>query len=198
MIRRVRSHPDRAAAAFRSGSGGRRRRPGAAGRQVRRDVDVHELHVPVVQLPQPAGRAAVLRPRREHRRRGVRPRRARRDHDQHDADRRDADDDAERPRARKPAGADEGDRQPAPLPRRRPGRAAAELAGPALERRLRLLLRRPRRGSDAQLLPRDRRPERQAEGVRDGRASGRARADRVPARPRRRPPGRLRARARAT
>ena len=66
----------------------RRRRPGAAGRQVRRDVDVHELHVPVVQLPQPPGRAAVLRPDREHRGRGVRPHRARRRHDQHDAHRR--------------------------------------------------------------------------------------------------------------
>ena len=94
-----RSNSDRVAAAVRPGSGRRRRRPGAAGRQVRRDVDVPELHLPVVQLPQPAGRSAVLRPGREHRGRGVRPRRARREDDQHDAHRRDADDDVERPRA---------------------------------------------------------------------------------------------------
>ena len=72
-----------------------------------------------------------------------------------------------------------GHRQPASLPRRRPGRIAAGLAGPALERRLRVLLRRPRRGPDAQLLPRDRRAEREVEGVRDGRAPGRTCADRA-------------------
>src|SRR4051812_40843210 len=43
----------------------RERRPGADGRQVRRDVDADELPVPVVQLPQPPGRAPVLRPHRE-------------------------------------------------------------------------------------------------------------------------------------
>src|ERR1700729_3008099 len=30
---------------------------GATRREVRRDVDIHELHIPVVQLPQPSGRA---------------------------------------------------------------------------------------------------------------------------------------------
>ena len=65
----------------------------------------------------------------------------------------------------------------------------------AVDRRLRLQLRRPGRGPDPQLLPRDRRPQRQAQGLRDGRAPGGPRADRLPARPRRRAPGRLRARA---
>ena len=131
MILRIDRLGDRAAAAVRSRSGRRRRRPGAAGRQVRRDVDLAELHVPVVQLPRAAGRAAVLRPglraspteefghvelvaatintmltgATPGRRRHARPSAAL-------------------------AGA-EGRRQPAPLPRRRPGRAAAELAGAA-------------------------------------------------------------------
>ena len=96
MILRIDRLANRATATVRSRSGRRRRRPGADGRKVRRDVHVDELHVPVVQLPRPAGRAAVLRPRREHRGRGVRPRRARRRDDQHDAHRRDADDDRRR------------------------------------------------------------------------------------------------------
>ena len=80
---------DRATAAVRPRSRRRGRgRSGAAGRQVRRDVDLAELHLPVVQLPLPPGRAAVLRPALQHRDRGVRPRRARRGDDQHDADRR--------------------------------------------------------------------------------------------------------------
>src|SRR4051812_29025738 len=91
----------------------------------------------------------------------------------------------------------EGDRQPAPLPRRRPGRAAAELAGPAVERGLRLLLRGPGGGPDPQLLPRDRRAQQQAEGLRDGGASRGACVDRLPARARRRAPGCLRAGPRA-
>ena len=76
MILRIDRLADRAAAAVRPRSRGRRGRPGAARRQVRRDVDADELHVPVVQLPRPPGRAAVLRPGRQHRRRGVRPHRA--------------------------------------------------------------------------------------------------------------------------
>ena len=57
MILAYRPPPNRAAAPFhprprRSGRG-----PGAARRQVRRDVDLHELHVPVVQLPRPPARA---------------------------------------------------------------------------------------------------------------------------------------------
>src|SRR5581483_9408511 len=91
----------------------------------------------------------------------------------------------------------QGRRQSAPLPRGRPGSAAAELAGPSLERRLRLLVRRPRRGSDPQLLPRDRSAQQQAEGVRDGRPPRGAGADRLPARPRRRSPDRVGAGARA-
>ena len=55
---------------------------------------------------------------------------------------------------------------------------------------------RPRRGPRAQLLPRDRRAQQQAQGLRDGRPPGGARADGLPARPRRRPPGRLRPRGR--
>ena len=90
-----------------------------------------------------------------------------------------------------------GDRQPAPRAQGRQGRAAGRRQRRAVDGRLRLLLRRPRRGPDPQLLPRDRRPQRQAEGLRDGRPPGRAGADRLPARPRRRPPGRLRAGARA-
>src|SRR5215217_593358 len=175
--------PDGAPAAVGPGSGRRRSRPGADGWALRRDVDAHELHVPVLQLPQPPGRASVLRPDREHRRRGVRPHRARRRDDQHDADRREPDrrrKGAERvPRRR------QGCRQPAPLPRRWPGRAAAGFERPSLERRLRLLVRRPRRGPDPQLLPRD------------GRAPRGPRADRLPARARRRPSGRVRTGARA-
>src|SRR4051794_36920048 len=49
-----------AAAPVHARSRGRRRRAGADGRQVRRDVDVDELHVPVVQLPLPAGCASLL------------------------------------------------------------------------------------------------------------------------------------------
>ena len=70
---------------------GSRRRPGAAGGEVRRDVHVAELHVPVVQLPEPSRRPSVLRPAVQHRDRGVRPCRARLGDDQHDADRGDAD-----------------------------------------------------------------------------------------------------------
>ena len=55
-----------------------------------------------------------------------------------------------------------------------------------------VLLRRPDRGPHAQLLPRDRSAQQQAQGLRDGRPSRGARADRLPAGPRRRPPGRLR------
>ena len=55
---------DRAAASLDARPRRRRGGPGAAGRQVRRDVDLHELHVPVVQLPGPPGGAPVLRPRR--------------------------------------------------------------------------------------------------------------------------------------
>ena len=79
--------------------------------------------------------------------------------------------------------------------RRRRRHARPGLQRQAVERRLRLLLRRPHRGPDAQLLPRDRRAQQQAQGLRDGRPPRRPRADRLPARPRRRPPGRLRARA---
>ena len=53
-------HIELVAAAIRAGSSGGSCRSGAAGRKVRRDVDVYELHVPVVQLPQQAGRPAVL------------------------------------------------------------------------------------------------------------------------------------------
>src|SRR3954449_7924545 len=41
-------------------SRGRCRRARADGRQVRRDVDADELHVPVVQLPLSPGRTALL------------------------------------------------------------------------------------------------------------------------------------------
>jgi hypothetical protein len=54
------------------------------------------------------------------------------------------------------------------------------------------------RGPHTQLLPRDRCPQRQAARLRDGRASRRPCADRLPARARRRAPGRLRPRSRAT
>ena len=84
----------------------------------------------------------------------------------------------QRPRAAS-AHVGQGRGQPASLHRRRPGCASAELAGSTLERRLRLLVRRPGRGSDAQLLPRDRRPQQQAEGLRDGGAPGRPGTDRA-------------------
>ena len=87
----------------------------------------------------------------------------------------------------------QGRAQPAALHRRRRGRARPGLQRQALERRLRLLLGRPRRGPHAQLLPRDRGAQQQAQGLRDGRAPGGPRADRLPARARRRAPGRLRA-----
>ena len=57
------------------------------GGQVRRDVHADELHLPVVQLPRPRQRPAVLRPHRQHRRRGVRPHRAGLRHHQHAAHR---------------------------------------------------------------------------------------------------------------
>ena len=85
--------------------------------------------------------ARLLRPRREHRRRGIRSRRARRDGDQHHAHGSDAGVQrtrSHRARDEEPARRREGARQPAPLPRRRPGRASAELAGQAVDRRLRL------------------------------------------------------------
>ena len=82
-------------------------------------------------------------------------------------------------------------------PRRWPGCAAAELAGASLERRLRVLVRRPRRGPHAQLLPRDRRPQREAQGLRDRRAPRCPSADGLPARTRRCASGRLRTRPRA-
>ena len=82
--------------------------------------------------------------------------------------------------------------QLAAVHRRRSGGDGAGLDRQALERRLRLLLRRPRRGPHPQLLPRDRCAQQQAQGLRDGRTPGRPRADRLPARPRRRAPGRLR------
>src|SRR4051812_17704066 len=173
---------DRAATAGRSRPRRRERGPRASGRQVRRDVDADELHVPVVQLPQPPGRTPVLRPHREHRGRGIWPHRARRGRDQHDADR-------QRHEGRPPP-------QQSAVHRRRQVRAAAGLHGQAVERRLRHRDRRPRRGPDAQLLPRDRRAQQQAQGLRDGRPPGGARADRLPARARRRPPGRLRPRGR--
>ena len=46
------------------------------------------------------------------------------------------------------SGASQGRRQPPPLSRRRSGSLAAELAGETVDRRLHLLLRRPRRGPD--------------------------------------------------
>ena len=183
---------DRATTAIRSRSRRRGSRPGTARRQVRRDVDVHELHLPVVQLPQPAGCAAVLRPDREHRRRGVRPHRARLGGDQHDAHGRG------RRRAREVGGAEgrQGHPQHAALHRRRRRSARAGLEQPPVDGRQRLLLGRPRRGPDAQLLPRDRGAQQQAEGLRDGRASRGPRPHRVPARARRRASDRLRPRAR--
>jgi hypothetical protein len=59
--------------------------------------------------------------------------------------------------------------QPAPLLSGRAGCSTPGFQRSALERRLRLLLRRSRRGSHAQLLPRDGCAEQQAQGVRDGR-----------------------------
>ena len=56
-----------------------------------------------------------------------------------------------------------------------PGRLARQAVG----RQLRALLGRPDRGPHAQLLPRDRRAQRQAARLRDGRARGGARADRA-------------------
>ena len=104
-----------------------RRRPGADGRSLRRDVDVHELHVPVLELPRPAGRAAFLRPRREHRRRGIRSRRARRDGDQHHAHGSDAG--VQRTRSHRAR-----DEEPA---RRREGSATRATSSPAARARFR-------------------------------------------------------------
>ena len=93
-------------------------------------------------------------------------------------------------------GGRQGRAQRAAVHRRRRRRAGAGLDGQAVERRLRLLLGRPDRGPDPQLLPRDRRPQQQAARLRDGRPPRGPGADRLSARPRRRAPGRLRARAR--
>ena len=160
---------------------------GADGRTVRGDVDLPELHVPVVQLPRPAGRAAVLRlvaniaaeefghvelvaaaintmltGRRRRMATSL---------------------------AESPLEAVKGVGNPHHFLAGGQG-ALRRTRRAAMDRRLRLLVWRPRRGPDAQLLPRDRRPERQAEGVRDGRASGGAGADRL-SRPWRRPSGRV-------
>ena len=168
----------------RSRSRRRGRRAGAAGRQVRRDVDLHELHVPVVQLPHPPGRAAVLRPGR----RTSPPRSS-------------ATSSSSRPRSTRcsPAPA-----RRARCPSRRdllnPQHFVAGGAGTLVQDSN----GKPWNGDyvtstgdlvedlDAQLLPRDRRAQQQAQGLRDGRPPGRPRADRLPAGPRRRPPGRVR------
>src|SRR5829696_631047 len=84
----------------------------------------------------------------------VRPRRARLGHDQHHADRRDSG--RWWPGTERFARGAQGDWESTAFPCWRPGRSPAGLQRPAVERRLRLLLRRPRRGSDAQLLSRDR------------------------------------------
>ena len=186
-----RSTADRTTAAVGPRSGGGRRRSGAPGRQVRRDVDLHELHLPVVQLPQPAGSAAVLRPAGEHRGRGVRAHRARFRRHQHDAHRRCR----RHTRQGRRAEGRQGHAQHPALHRRRRRGPRPGLHGQAVERGLRLLLGRPHRGPDAQLLPRDRSAQQQAQGLRDGRPSRSPRADRLSARPRRRAPGRLRTRA---
>ncbi len=82
------------------------------------------------------------------------------------------------------------------LHRRRRSGSRPGLEQPPLDGRQRLLVRRSRGGSDTQLLPRDRRAQQQAQGLRDGGASGGACADRLPARPRRRPSARVRPGAR--
>ena len=73
------------------------------GGKLRRDVDLLNYTFQSFNFRVAPGRAAVLRPAREHRRGGVRPHRARRGDDQHDAHRRDAGDDGARPRPRSPA-----------------------------------------------------------------------------------------------
>ena len=102
---------------------------------------------------------------------------------------------AEWPGPGKSSWADAGDRQAAPLPRRRPGSAATELAGPPMERGLCFfsgdLVEDFTTTSSSY-----RSSEREAEGVRDGRHR-RAGADRFPARPWRCGSGGVRARGRA-
>ena len=133
-------------------------------------------------------RRPVLRPGRQHRRRGVRPHRAGRGDDQHHAR-------PARPRSQ-PARAGrwqaQGRREDPPLSRRRAARWRRTPSA-AVDRRLRLHLRRPDRRPDANYFLET--------GARNGklrvyemrRASGRKGADRLPAGPRRRAPGRLRA-----
>ena len=162
------------------------------GGTVRRDVDADELHVPVVQLPRPPGArpfydlianiaaeeyghielvAAAINTMLT----GATP--------------------TDAQGARRPCRG-QGVRNPSsssPAARARcrrtrwAGRGTATTCSPR---------RRPRRGPDAQLLPRDRRAQQQAEGLRDGRPPRRAGPHRLPARARRRPPGRVRARGR--
>jgi hypothetical protein len=140
------------------------------------------------------GCAALLRPGREHRCGGVWPRRARRDSHQHDVDRCIAVEQWTGPvptADEEPARRRQGHRQSAPLSRRRPRGASTGFQRTAVERRLRLLVGRSGRGPDSQLLSRDRRSQRQAEGLRDGRPSSRAGSYRLSARPRGCPPDRV-------
>jgi hypothetical protein len=69
------------------------------------------------------------------------------------------------------------------------GALAANLARPAVAGRLHLQLRRPRSGPAAQLLPGVRRAGPEDPRLRDDRSPDRATDARLPARPRRRPPG---------
>ena len=132
---------------------------------------------------------------REHRSRGVRARRARCGRDQHDADGSNTDGE-HRTRAQGIAGSVEGRRQSAPFPGRRPRSAPQNSQG------------RPWNGdyifSSGDLVEDlthnfflETGAQQQAQGLGDGRASRSPSADRVPARSRRRSPGRLRASDRA-
>src|SRR5581483_2488748 len=97
---------------------------------------------------------------------------------------------------RRDASRGEGEPAVAPLHRVGPRRARRELAGAAVAGRLRLQLRRPRPRPAPQLLSRVRGPRAEDPRLRDDRPPDRAADARLPARPRRRPPGGLREGAR--
>ena len=138
----------------------------------------------------PRQAAAVLRPDRQHRRRGVRPHRAGLLHDQPAADRHDQA--RQRPRRTRRSSRRGRRAQLLPLHRQRPDGAAGRLDGQPVERQLRLLQRQPQARPAAQLLPGVRRAGEQDPRLRDGRRPDRPRDGRLPAGARRRAHRRLR------
>ena len=181
----------------RAGSQRRRRAARVARRQVRRDVDARELHVPELQLQVEVEAAPLLQPGRVDHRRGTRPRRARVGRRQHAR---------QRPRRRRhrrrrrhfddPVRGDDRDPRRGQLPVERRRRDADQLERPVVEQRLHHHHRQRRHRPVPQFPPRVRRAPPQAARVRDADRPDRPRGLRLPAGPRLGPRPRLCAGAR--